>query len=124
VTPVVAVPVVAVPVVPVAPVVAEAAPPATDGVIENAVAAEPVTDLAAGAPAAVDGLVPAPAAAPPSGLLPVTRQVLATPAARSIAAVLAIALAVLLFLAVQGRVDRVEPKLADGGDGRDLARFR
>jgi hypothetical protein len=63
------------------------------------------------------------AAVSPAGLLPAARQVLATPEARSVAAVFAIALAVLLFLVLHGRFDRAEPKLIDGGDGRDLARF-
>ncbi len=66
----------------------------------------------------------APTAVPAAGLLPAAREVLTSPEARSVAAVLAIALAVLLFLVLHGRFDQAEPKLVDGGDGRDLARFR
>jgi hypothetical protein len=65
-----------------------------------------------------------PATAAPGGLLPATREVLATPEARSLAAVIAIALGLLLFLAVQGRFDRGEPKLVGVRDERDVARFR
>jgi hypothetical protein len=59
-----------------------------------------------------------------AALIPPTREVLSTPEARSLAAVLAIGLAVLLFLAVQGRFDRSEPKLASVRDGREVGRFR
>jgi len=72
----------------------------------------------------LSALVPAAASAPSGGLVPAAREVLSTPAARSVAAVIAIALAVLLFLGFQGRFDRSDPKLAGARDGRDLARFR
>jgi hypothetical protein len=98
-----------------APVVApEVAPAAADAVPVSDT--PPVADSPSVAPVAS-------AAVPPAGLLPAARQVLATPEARSVAAVFAIALAVLLFLVLHGRFDRAEPKLIDGGDGRDLARF-
>jgi pyruvate/2-oxoglutarate dehydrogenase complex dihydrolipoamide acyltransferase (E2) component len=96
-----------------APVVApEVAPEVTPAVA----AAPPVADAPPVEPVAS-------AAVAPADLLPAAREVLATPEARSVAAVFAIALAVLLFLALHGRFDRAEPKLIDGGDGRDLARF-
>jgi len=92
-------------------------------------AGDTTADVAAAAPdlSGLAGLTPPVAptpAASQAGLLPAARGVLATPEARSLAAVLALALAVLLFLAVQGRFDRGEPKLAGVRDGRDVARFR
>jgi len=113
--------------------VAEVVAPLPTGVDAAAVNVEPTGQPLApdAAPALPDlsglsGLsgLAQPATAAPGGLLPATREVLATPEARSLAAVLAIALGLLLFLAVQGRFDRGEPKLVGGRDERDVARFR
>jgi len=135
------VPVVPAPVVPALPVptpavaeVAAAVQPQVDAAAVNAAAATPVADAAADGTAddlaalpdlsGLTGRAQPATAKEPAGLLPTARGVLANPAARSLVAVLAIALGVLLFLAVQGRFDRGEPKLAGVRDGRDVARFR
>lgn len=67
-------------------------------------------------------LVTAPAAAVSDG--PTTARELATPAGHSVAILIALVLAVLLFLSVHPRLDRSDPKLSAAQSGPDVARFR
>ena len=52
------------------------------------------------------------------------RALLATPAGRSVAVLLGLVLAIILFLSVHRRLDRDDPKLATAPSGSDVARFR
>ena len=52
------------------------------------------------------------------------RVLLASPTGRSVVALLGLVVAILLFLAVHGRFDRSDPKLAAAHSGPDVARFR
>jgi hypothetical protein len=52
------------------------------------------------------------------------RELLATPAGRSVAVLVGLLLALLVFLGVHRRLDRSDPKLATAPAGSDVARFR
>jgi hypothetical protein len=52
------------------------------------------------------------------------RELLATPAGRSVAVLVGLVLALLVFLGVHRRLDRSDPKLTTAPAGSDVARFR
>ncbi|MDQ1430080.1 MAG: hypothetical protein QOF40_682, partial [Actinomycetota bacterium] len=52
------------------------------------------------------------------------RELLSTPAGRSVAVLVGLVLAILVFLAVHRRLDRGDPRLAAAPVGSDVARFR
>jgi hypothetical protein len=52
------------------------------------------------------------------------RELLASPAGRSVAVLAALVLAILVFLAVHRRLDRNDPRLMAAPVGSDVARFR
>jgi hypothetical protein len=124
------------PVVPsVTPVAAPAGPVAAVASVAPTVAAAPAAAITSAdeAPAPITplpapvvgatadlGLIGSAAAATPA----TARELLTTPAGRSVALVLLLMLAILLFLGTHRRLDRGDGKLAPEATAGDVARFR
>jgi hypothetical protein len=99
-------------------IAATAAPTTPDA---SALAAGPAADSISGLPQLRSlGQVAASVTDGPS----TARELLTTPAGRSVTVLLGLILAVLLFLSVHRRLDRSDPKLAAVQSASDVARFR